>query len=67
MLSPEVSVMRMSLEAELPLGLALAMAQRPEAVERFAALGEPERQALIARARSARSKQAMQSCLEALM
>lgn len=58
---------RMSLDMELPLGLGLAMAQRPEAMERFAALPEAERQAVVAQARSARTKQEMQSCVERLL
>ena len=57
---------RMSLDAELPLGLGLAMAQRPEAMERFAALPEAERQAVVERARGARSKQEMRSCVDSL-
>lgn len=52
--------------AELPLGFGLAMAQRPEAMERFAALPEAERNALVERARNARSKQDMQNCVDAL-
>lgn len=53
--------------AELPLGFGLAMAQRPEAMERFAALPEAEREALVNRARSARSKQEMQACADSLI
>ena len=58
--------MQTSLEAELPLGFGLALAQRPEAIERFAALPEAERQAVLQRARTARSKQEMQSCVDLL-
>ncbi len=58
--------MQTSLEAELPLGFGLALAQRPEAIERFAALSEAERQAVLQRARAARSKQEMQFCVDLL-
>ncbi len=50
---------------ELPLGFGFAMAQRPEAMERFAALPEAEREALVNRARGARSKQEMRACVDA--
>lgn len=59
-------MVRMSLDAELPLGLGLAMAQRPEALERFAALPEAERNSLVERARGARSKQEMRACVDSL-
>lgn len=59
-------MIRMPLDMDLPLGLGLAMAQRPEAAERFAALPEAERKALVDRARSVRSKQEMQRCVDAL-
>lgn len=58
---------RMSLDAELPLGLGLAMAQRPEAMERFAALPEAERQAVVNKARIARTKQEMRACVDQLL
>ena len=59
--------MRMSLEAELPLGLALAMAQKPEAVERFSTLTEEEREAVIVRARSVTSRKEMRACVDSLL
>ena len=58
---------KMSLDAELPLGLGLAMAQRPEAMERFAALPEAERQAVVNKARIARTKQEMRACVDQLL
>ncbi len=51
----------------LPQGLAMALAQRPEAMERFAALPETERQAVVDAAQAARSKQEMRACVEQLM
>ncbi len=57
----------MSPESELPVGFGLAMAQRPEAMERFAALPETEREALVERARNARSRQEMRSCVDQLL
>ena len=45
----------------------MALAQRPEAMERFAALPEAEQQALVGAAQSARSRQEMRACVEQLM
>ncbi len=56
-----------SLGVDLPVGFGLAMAQRPEAMARFAALPEAERRAVVDRARSARSKREMQSCVDQLL
>lgn len=54
-------------DGELPLGLGLAMAQRPEAMERFAALPEAERKAVVERARNARTKREMRAFVDELM
>ena len=54
------------LDMELPLGLNLAMAQRPDAAARFAALPEAERRSVVEQARNARSKQEMRACVDAL-
>ena len=54
-------------EQELPLGLGMALAQRPEAMERFALLPEAERQALIQGAHQIRSRQEMQAYVEKLL
>lgn len=54
-------------DGELPLGLGLAMAQRPEAMERFAALPEAERENLVEQARSARTRQEMRACVDQLL
>ena len=54
-------------EQELPLGLGMALAQRPEAMERFALLPEAERQALIQGAHQVRSRQEMQAYVEKLL
>lgn len=58
---------RMSLDMELPLGLGLAMARQPEAMERFAALPEAERKAVVDQARNARTKQEMRACVDSLL
>ena len=50
-------------QRELPQGLSLALAQRPEAMERFAALPESERQAIVDAARAAASKKEMRACV----
>ena len=49
------------------LGLGLAMAQRPEAMERFAALPEAERENLVEQARNARTRQEMRACVDQLL
>lgn len=54
-------------QQQLPQGFSMALSQRPEAMERFAALPEAERQAVVAQARSARTKQEMQSCVDRLL
>lgn len=54
-------------DGELPLGLGLAMAQRPEAMERFAALPEAERENLVEQARNARMRQEMRACVDQLL
>ena len=52
---------------ELPLGFGFAMAQRPEAMERFAALPEAERENLVEQARNARTRQEMRACVDQLL
>lgn len=54
-------------QRELPQGLAMALSQRPEAMERFAALPEAERRAVVNAAQAARSRQEMRACVERLM
>lgn len=51
----------------LPLGLGMALAQRPEAMARFTALSEAEQKAFIDGAQSVRSKQEMQTHVEQLL
>lgn len=58
---------RMSLDMELPLGLGMAMAQYPAAMERFANLPEEKRKAVVANARNARTKQEMRACVDELL
>lgn len=58
---------RMSLDMELPLGLGMAMAQYPAAMERFAALPEEERKAMVDQARNARTRQEMRACVDSLL
>ena len=60
-------MLRMPLGMDLPLGLGLAMARRPEAMARFAALPEAERKAMADRARNARTKQEIQECVDSLV
>lgn len=44
---------------EIPLGLGMALAQNPAAMQRFALLSDEEKQAVIARTHSVRSKAEM--------
>ena len=52
---------------ELPQGPSMAFSQRPEAMERFSALPEAERQAVIDAARAAASKAERRACVDRLM
>ena len=54
-------------QQQLPQGFSMALSQRPEAMERFAALPEAERQAVVDQARGARTKQEMRACVDRLM
>lgn len=57
----------MPLEIEMPLGLGMAMAQFPAAMECYAALPEEKRRELIERARSARTRKEMRACVDELL
>jgi len=52
---------------ELPLGFGMALAQHPEAMERFAALPEEEQRAILDGVHAVRSKQEMRAYVERLM
>jgi uncharacterized protein YdeI (YjbR/CyaY-like superfamily) len=54
-------------EQELPLGFGMALAQHPEAMQRFAALPEAEQQAIIDGTHQVRSREEMQAYVERLM
>lgn len=54
-------------EQELPLGFGMALAQHPEAMQRFAALSEAEQQAIIDGTHQVRSREEMQAYVERLM
>lgn len=53
-------------EQELPLGLGMALAQHPGALQRFAALSEAERQSVVESAHAVRSKAEMQTLVDYL-
>jgi len=53
-------------EQELPLGLGMALAQHPGALQRFAALSETERQSVVESAHAVRSKAEMQTLVDYL-
>ena len=53
-------------EQELPLGLGMARAQHPGALQRFAALSETERQSVVESAHAVRSKAEMQTLVDYL-
>lgn len=54
-------------QQELPMGFGMALAQHPEAMQRFAALPETEQQAIIDGTHAVRSKQEMQAYVERLI
>ena len=54
------------MEEALPLGLGMALAQHPEAMQRFASLPEAERQAIAAGAHQVHSKEEMRAYVERL-
>ena len=53
-------------KGDVSLGFGFALAQDPGAMERFAALSEAERQALLTRARAVSSKGEMQALVSQL-
>ncbi len=54
------------MEEALPLGLGMALAQRPEAMQWFVSLPEAERQAIVAGAHQVHSKEEMRAYVERL-
>lgn len=57
----------MPLEIEMPLGLGMAMAQYPAAMECYAALPVEKRKELIKKARAARSRKEMRACVDEIL
>ncbi len=51
---------------DLPLGFGMALAQHPEAMQRFCALPEEEQRAVVNHTHSIQSKQEMQAYVESL-
>lgn len=51
---------------KLPLGLAMALAQNPGAMERFAAMDDAAKADLVARAKNISSKSEMQRLVQSL-
>ena len=54
-------------QQEIPQGLGMALARDPDAMARFGALSEEERQSVIDSAHAVQSKQEMQALVERLM
>ena len=52
---------------ELPLGFGMALAQKPEALERFAALPESRKQEIISGTHAVTSKKEMQRYVDKVM
>ncbi len=52
---------------EMPVGLGMALAQRPEAMEKFAALSETKKQEIIHGTHSVSSKQEMRQYVDRIM
>lgn len=51
---------------ELPLGLGMALAKNPAAMESFTAMSEPQKQQVIEHTHSIQSKQEMQAYVNSL-
>lgn len=51
---------------EMPLGFSFALAQNPEAMQRFSALSQPERERILQKAHSVSSKREMQALVSEL-
>ncbi len=49
------------MNSEIPLGFGMALAQHPEAMQKFANMTEKQKDELITKLRSVRSKEEMQS------
>lgn len=52
---------------EMPLGLGMALAQNEKAMEKFARMSHTQKQALIERTHSIRSKAEMRTLVESLL
>lgn len=52
---------------ELPVGFAMALAMNPDAMQRFAALSEAQKQKIIAGAHSIKSKEEMHRYVDSLV
>ncbi len=52
---------------EIPLGLGMALAQRPEAMEKFAKMPKEKQQEIINGTHSMHSKQEMQNYVDSLI
>ena len=50
----------------MPLGLGMALAQNPEAMDSYTRLSEQEREALVTQAKAVTSKQEMQELVNGL-
>ncbi len=53
--------------SELPMGLSMALAQNPDALNRFEAMADEKRQAFISGTHAVRSKRDMQSYVQSLV
>lgn len=52
---------------EMPVGFAMALAQNPEAMQKFATLSEDKKQEIIARTHSVKSKEEMHQYVNSLV
>ncbi len=52
---------------EMPIGLGMALAQRPEAMEKFAALSEAQKQEIINGTHSVSSKEEMRQYVDKII